>query len=92
MNIAYLFPGQGAQTPGFLKRLAPHPDIAETLREAQDVLLDLDIDALDRAEALRSTVNVQLGCLIAGVAVSTANPNGVRSLSGPRNFSTSFSV
>ena len=72
MNIAYLFPGQGAQTPGFLKRLAPHPDIAETLREAQDVLLDLDIDALDRAEALRSTVNVQLGCLIAGVAVARA--------------------
>jgi malonate decarboxylase epsilon subunit len=71
VNIAYLFPGQGAQTPGFLKRLAPHPDIAETLREAQTAL-DLDIDALDGAEALRSTVNVQLGCLIAGVAVARA--------------------
>jgi malonate decarboxylase epsilon subunit len=71
VNIAYLFPGQGAQTPGFLKRLAPHPDIAETLREAQTAL-DLDIDAVDGAEALRSTVNVQLGCLIAGVAVARA--------------------
>jgi malonate decarboxylase epsilon subunit len=71
VNVAYLFPGQGAQTPGFLERLAPHPDIAETLREARAVL-DLDIDALDGAEALRSTVNVQLGCLIAGVAFARA--------------------
>jgi malonate decarboxylase epsilon subunit len=71
VNIAYLFPGQGAQTPGFLERLAPHPDIAETLREAQAVL-EVGIDSLDGVEALRSTVNVQLGCLIAGVAVARA--------------------
>jgi malonate decarboxylase epsilon subunit len=71
VSIAYLFPGQGAQTPGFLGRLAPHPDITATLQEARAVL-DIDIEAFDAAQALRSTVNVQLGCLIAGVAVARA--------------------
>jgi malonate decarboxylase epsilon subunit len=69
VNTAYLFPGQGAQTTGFLKRLPAHPAIAGVLREAGSVL-KLDVDAMDGAEELRSTVNVQLGLLIAGVAVT----------------------
>jgi malonate decarboxylase epsilon subunit len=71
VSVAYLFPGQGAQIPGFLKRLPQHPGIADTLREARSVL-NMDIDALDGIEALHSTVNVQLGLLIGGVAVTRA--------------------
>jgi malonate decarboxylase epsilon subunit len=71
VSVAYLFPGQGAQIPGFLKRLPQHPGIAETLRDARNVL-NMDIDALDGIEALHSTVNVQLGLLIGGVAVTRA--------------------
>jgi malonate decarboxylase epsilon subunit len=71
VSVAYLFPGQGAQIPGFLKRLPQHPGIADTLREARGVL-NMDIDALDGIEALHSTVNVQLGLLIGGVAVTRA--------------------
>jgi malonate decarboxylase epsilon subunit len=76
VSVAYLFPGQGAQTCGFLQRLGgaaspDHPVIVDTLREARAVL-NVDAESLDGAEALRSTVNVQLGLLIAGVAVSRA--------------------
>jgi len=45
--------------------------VVDTLREARSVL-DVDIDTLDGPEALRSTVNVQLGLLIAGVAAMRA--------------------
>ena len=75
MSAAYLFPGQGAQTIGFLQRLksagAQDPTIAATLREARE-RVDGDFDALDSAEGLRSTVNVQQGLLVAGVAVTRA--------------------
>jgi malonate decarboxylase epsilon subunit len=72
--IAYLFPGQGAQTPGFLHRLggdAPHPAIVRTLAEASDVLGE-DVLALDTADALASTVAVQVALVIAGVAAARA--------------------
>jgi malonate decarboxylase epsilon subunit len=69
VNIAYLFPGQGAQTIGFLKRLPAHPAVSAAWREAATVL-NLNADAMDTAEALRSTVHVQLGLLVAGVAVT----------------------
>jgi len=71
MTIAFLFPGQGAQTPGFLHRLPDHPAAAATLREASAVL-EREILALDEEAALRSTVAVQLGLLVAGVAVARA--------------------
>ena len=71
MSVAHLFPGQGAQTPGFLHRLPDHPAVADTLREAA-ATLNVDIGTWDGAEALQSTVNVQLGLLVAGVAVSRA--------------------
>ena len=71
MQLALLFPGQGAQRPGFLRRLPEHPAVRATLAEAAGVL-GRDVQALDEAAALRSTVAVQLGTLIAGVAASRA--------------------
>ncbi|AET89565.1 MULTISPECIES: malonate decarboxylase subunit epsilon [Caballeronia] len=72
--IAFLFPGQGAQTPGFLHRLGggkPHPAIARTLAEASDVL-GANILQLDEADALKSTVAVQVTLVTAGVAAARA--------------------
>jgi len=69
MSIAFLFPGQGAQSPGFLHRLPDHPAVAGTLQEAGAVL-GQDVLALDGETALRSTVAVQLGLLVAGVATA----------------------
>jgi malonate decarboxylase epsilon subunit len=71
MSIAYLFPGQGAQTSGFLHRLPEHPAVNSTLEEAAAVL-DMDVMSLDSAAALASTVAVQISLLIAGVAVMRA--------------------
>lgn len=71
MSTAYLFPGQGAQSPGFLHRLPEHPAVTHTLDEASGVL-GSDVRTLDAAAALRSTAKVQLSALIAGVAVSRA--------------------
>jgi malonate decarboxylase epsilon subunit len=68
MKTAFLFPGQGAQIAGFLHRLPRHPAVAATLAEAEHVL-GRDLDALDSARSLTSTVPVQIGTLIAGVAV-----------------------
>ncbi|MGI4982804.1 MAG: malonate decarboxylase subunit epsilon [Janthinobacterium lividum] len=71
MNIACLFPGQGAQTPGFLSRLPAHPEVARTLREAGEVL-GADAAAIDSEASLAGTLGVQLSGLIAGVAVVRA--------------------
>lgn len=65
--LAFLFPGQGAQSEGFLHRLPELPVIDATLSEASDVL-GVDVRSLDTAEALQSTVAVQVGLVIAGVA------------------------
>jgi malonate decarboxylase epsilon subunit len=62
-----LFPGQGSQTPSYLHDLPEHPAVRATFNEAQDVL-HLDPSALDSAANLNSTVSVQIGVLIAGVA------------------------
>lgn len=68
MKLVFLFPGQGAQSPGFLHRLPDLPAVAATLAEASAVL-GQDVGALDTEAALRSTVAVQLTTLIAGVAM-----------------------
>ena len=36
--FALLYPGQGAQTPGFLHRLPAHSVVASAIEEASDVL------------------------------------------------------
>ena len=69
--LALLFPGQGAQIDGFLHRLPEHRAVRETLAEASHVL-GIDVLTLDKPEALRSTVAVQIGLTVAGVAVARA--------------------
>jgi malonate decarboxylase epsilon subunit len=72
--IAFLFPGQGAQTPNFLHELGgakPHPAIGRTLEEARDVL-DTDVLGLDSEQALGSTVAVQIALVVAGVGTARA--------------------
>ena len=71
MSVAFLFPGQGSQTPGMLHALPDHPAVARTLDEASETL-GRDIRELDSAEALQSTVSVQLALLAAGVGVARA--------------------
>ena len=69
--IALLFPGQGAQTPGFLHQLPDHEQVRATLAQASEVLA-ADVLQLDTEQALQSTVAVQLALLIAGVAAARA--------------------
>ena len=71
MSTACLFPGQGAQTAGFLHRLPNHPVVSATLDEAGAVL-GLEVMDLDTSTALGGTAAVQLSVLIAGVAVTRA--------------------
>ncbi|WP_438390681.1 malonate decarboxylase subunit epsilon [Caballeronia sp. DA-9] len=72
--IAFLFPGQGSQFAGFLHTpggTSPHARIASTFEEASDVL-HMNVLDLDSADALRSTIAVQLGLFVAGVATVRA--------------------
>lgn len=71
MSVAFLCPGQGAQTPGFLHRLPEDPEVARTLAEAGRAL-GADALGLDTAAALASTVAVQLATVVAGVATGRA--------------------
>jgi malonate decarboxylase epsilon subunit len=71
MTAAFLFPGQGSQSPGLLHRLPEHPEVARTIHEASGIL-GLDLAAIDNAQALRSTAAVQTALLIAGVATARA--------------------
>ena len=71
MRLAFLFPGQGAQSAGYLRRLPEHDCVRDTLREAGEHL-GMDVAGLDQEPALQSTVAVQLGLLIAGVAQARA--------------------
>jgi malonate decarboxylase epsilon subunit len=70
-TVAFLFPGQGAQSEGLLHHLPQHAAVTQTIEEANDIL-GLDIRALDNAEALHSTAAVQPALLIAGVATARA--------------------
>jgi malonate decarboxylase epsilon subunit len=67
MSVLFTFPGQGAQKAGMLHALPAHAEAARTLAEATDAL-GRDVLLLDDAQALRSTVAVQLSLLVAGVA------------------------
>ncbi|SIT46149.1 Malonyl CoA-acyl carrier protein transacylase [Paraburkholderia ribeironis] len=69
--LALLFPGQGAQTDGFLHRLPQHRAVRDTFDEASQVI-GADVLTLDTLDALRSTVAVQISLTIAGVAVARA--------------------
>jgi malonate decarboxylase epsilon subunit len=71
VSVAFLFPGQGSQVPGMLHNLPDHPAVARTLDEVSESL-HADVRELDSAEALQSTVSVQLALLASGVAVARA--------------------
>jgi malonate decarboxylase epsilon subunit len=78
MGIAFLFPGQGSQTTGMLHALPDHPAVASTLDEISEILGG-DVRLLDSAEALESTVSVQVALLTSGVAVARAlNAEGIK--------------
>lgn len=71
MSIAFLFPGQGSQSPGMLHQLLDHPEVERTLDEVSSVL-HCDVRGLDSGEALASSVSVQLALLASGVATARA--------------------
>jgi malonate decarboxylase epsilon subunit len=72
--------------PGMLHDLPDHPAVARTLDEVSESL-HADVRELDSAEALQSTVSVQLALLTSGVALARAlfeegvNPEAVAGLS-----------
>jgi malonate decarboxylase epsilon subunit len=67
MSVALLFPGQGAQSPGFLRRLPKIPAVYETL-ERSSTFLGYNVLSLDTESALTSTMATQLSLVIAGAA------------------------
>jgi malonate decarboxylase epsilon subunit len=69
MSVLFTFPGQGAQRPGMLHRLPGHSEVLRTLDETREAL-GTDPLLLDSAEALASSMAVQLCLLIAGVAMA----------------------
>lgn len=74
MPFAFVFPGQGSQSVGMMKGYDGLPEIAETFREASDVL-GQDLWRLVQegpAELLNQTVNTQPVMLTAGVAIYRA--------------------
>src|ERR1700689_2148000 len=86
MSVAFIFPGQGSQSPGMLHQLLDHPAAVRTLDEISEVLHS-DVRNLDSEQALKSDVSVQLALLAAGVATARAlmdqhlNPAAVSGLS-----------
>jgi [acyl-carrier-protein] S-malonyltransferase len=69
-SFAFVFPGQGSQSPGMLEPWNGHPAVALTLAEASDALGE-DVAQLIREgskETLSLTTNTQPVMLVAGVA------------------------
>jgi len=71
MSVAFLFPGQGSQTPGMLHHLLDHPLVAWTLDEISEALHS-DARNFDNDQCLKSDVSVQIALLAAGVATARA--------------------
>lgn len=71
MSIAFIFPGQGSQTPGMLHNLIRQPAVDRTLDEVSDVLHS-DVRKLDTEHCLEFSVSVQLALFAAGVATARA--------------------
>ncbi|HXO31269.1 MAG TPA: acyltransferase domain-containing protein [Candidatus Acidoferrales bacterium] len=84
-SVAFIFPGQGSQSPGMLHHLLDHPAVVRTLDEISEVLHS-EVCNLDCEQALKSDVSVQLALLAAGVATRALleqplNPAAVSGLS-----------
>jgi malonate decarboxylase epsilon subunit len=71
MSIAFIFPGQGSQSPGMLNNLPSLPKVARTLDEISDVL-QTDVRQFDSEQSLESDVSVQLALFAAGVSTALA--------------------
>jgi malonate decarboxylase epsilon subunit len=71
MSPAFVFPGQGSQSPGMLHRLLNHPAVGSTLDEISEAL-HADVRDLDCQKCLNSDVSVQLALFSAGVATARA--------------------
>jgi malonate decarboxylase epsilon subunit len=67
MSFAVMFPGQGAQTVGFLHDLPDMPAVKAVLSEASD-LLGRDVLELDTEAELGSTGSTQVALVVAGAA------------------------
>jgi len=67
MSVALLFPGQGSQTPGFLRCL-PAVGAVRDILERSSNFLGYDVFTLDTETAMSSTISIQLGLVIAGAA------------------------
>lgn len=69
-KLAFVFPGQGAQSVGMLDAWGDHPVVRQTLQQASDALGE-DVAKLIHegpAEALSLTTNTQPVMLVAGIA------------------------
>jgi malonate decarboxylase epsilon subunit len=78
VEVAFLFPGQGSQEPEMLHHLMPDQDTEAVVREMSGAL-GFDVLSLDTANALKSTIGVQLSLLAAGVATARCLLNlGIR--------------
>jgi malonate decarboxylase epsilon subunit len=71
MSVAFIFPGQGSQSPGMLHNLLDHSAVVHTLDEISEVLRS-DVRDLDTAQRLESDLSVQLALFTAGVATARA--------------------
>src|SRR6204780_1584627 len=71
MSVAFVFPGQGSQSPGMLHNPLDHPAVVRTLDEISEALHS-DVCNLDSEQGLKSDVSVQLSLLAAGVATARA--------------------
>jgi malonate decarboxylase epsilon subunit len=69
MSVAFVFPGQGSQTPGMLHGLIRRPIVDQTLEEISDAL-ESDVRKLDTEHCLEFSLSVQLALLAAGVATA----------------------
>lgn len=74
MKIAFVFPGQGSQSPGMLNGFAGNPAVADALQRASQALgQDLaTLIAEGPADALNLTTNTQPVMLTAGAAIYAA--------------------
>jgi malonate decarboxylase epsilon subunit len=71
VTTAFVFPGQGSQTPGMLSDLPHVTRVRQTLAQAGP-LIPGGIDALDQPGSLADTVHAQLALLVCGVAATRA--------------------
>ena len=71
MTVAFVYPGQGAQTPGMLSDLPCVPEVDQTLAEAGR-LIPGGIGTLDSPASLTQTGPAQLALLVSGVAATRA--------------------